>query len=41
LDKKGDRVFRFCWEERPDADWLLVEDRAMEQVSRVPEETEE
>lgn len=26
FDHSGDRVFQLCWEEGPDADWLLVED---------------
>jgi hypothetical protein len=25
-DDFGDRVFRLCWEDGPDVDWLLVED---------------
>jgi hypothetical protein len=33
VDKQGDRAFQFCWEDGPDVDWILFEDREIGRLS--------
>jgi hypothetical protein len=40
-DPSGGRVFPFCWEDGPDSDWLLVEDKESAARSRGLDDDEE